>query len=74
MASESSGVGGEEVGREAFGLVEKPGGGDQGVGGRVKSLQGIDIPGVVELPWGEETPRVTAEGGGVPGEDRRGGY
>ena len=49
-----------------------PGGGRQGVRGGVESPQGIDIPGLDELPLGDETPGVATEGEGVPGEDVRG--
>ena len=66
---------GEGGGREAYGVVENPRGGFQGVGGGVELLQGIDTPGVGELPWGDETPGVATEGERVTGEDgrRRGG-
>ena len=66
------GVGGEEGGHEASRVAENPGGDRQGVHGGVKSPQGINTHGVVELPWGDETPRVTTEDELVPVEDGRG--
>ena len=72
VAGESSGVGGEEGGRKAYRVAENLGGERQGVQGGVKLPQGIDTPGVTELPRGDETPRVATEGEGVPGEDGRG--
>ena len=63
------GLGGNGGSREAYGVVENPGGDRQGVGGGVDSLQGIDTPGVDQLPRGDETPGVTTEGEGVPGGD-----
>ena len=38
----------------------------------VESWQGIDTPGVAELPWGDKNPGVNTEGEGLPGEYRRG--
>ena len=72
MAHKSSGVGDEEGGREASGVAENPRGYCQGVGGGVESPQGIDTPGVAEFTRGDETPRATTAGEGVPGEDGRG--
>ena len=56
MAGESSEVGGEEEGREAYGVVETPRGDRQGVQGEVESPQGIDTPLVDELPQEDKTP------------------
>ena len=42
------------------------------MGGVVELLQGINTPGVEELPRGDETYGVLTEGNGVAGEDRRG--
>ena len=58
-AGDSSRLGGREGGYEASELAENLGGNHQGVGGRVKSPQGIDTPGVEELPRGDETSGVT---------------
>ena len=41
-------------------------------GGGVELPQGIDTPGVAELLRGDETPRVTTKGEGVPEDDGRG--
>ena len=67
-AGESSGVGGEEGGCESYRVAENPEGDCQGVQGGVKSLQGIDTPGVTYLPQGDKTPGVATEGEGVLGE------
>ena len=72
VAHESLVVGDKEGGREASGVAENPWGYRQGVGGGVKSPQGTDAPGVSELSWGEEIPRVTTAGEGELGEDGRG--
>ena len=40
--------------------------------GGVELPQGIDTPGVAELLRGDETPRVTTKGEGVPEDDGRG--
>ena len=40
--------------------------------GEVESPRGIDTPGVEELPWGDETSRVTPEGDVVAGADLKG--
>ena len=53
-------------------MAENPGGDCQGVEGEVESPRGIDTPGVEELPWGDETSRVTPEGDGVAGADVKG--
>ena len=53
-------------------MAEKPEGDRQGVGGGVKLLQGIDTTKMEELPWGDNTPRVTPRGDRVPGEDGQG--
>ena len=42
------------------------------MGGRVKSLQGIDTPGVAKLTWRYETPGVATKREGVPIEDGQG--
>ena len=54
-------------GGEASRVAENPGGGSQGVGGGVESPQGIDTPGVEELPRGGETSGVTPKRDKVPG-------
>ena len=64
-------MGNREGGREASGGAENCGGNQQGVVGGVELLQGIDTPGVEELPQGGKTSGVTLEGEGVPGEDGR---
>ena len=58
-ADESSGVGTTEGGPKASGLAGNPRGGCHGVGGGVELLQGINTPGVEELPQGDENPGVT---------------
>ena len=72
-ASEYSGVGGSEGGREPSGVAENLGGDRQGVGGGVELPRGINTPGVEELPRGDETPGVTPEGDRVPGGADGGG-
>ena len=71
-AGELSGVRNIEGGHEASGMVENPRGDRQGVRGGVKLPQGINTPGVEELPPGYEASRVTTKGEGEPGEDGRG--
>ena len=61
-------MGGKEGGRKAYGVAKNPGGGLQGVRGRVDLLQGINTPRVDELPRGVKTPRVATNREGVPGE------
>ena len=53
-------------------MVENPGRDLQGVGGGVESPQGIDTPGMKEMPQGDETSRVTLKGDGVMGARRQG--
>ena len=62
----------QEGGYKASGVAENPGRGHQGVGGGIESPQGINTPGVEELPRGDETSGVPTEGEVVPGEDGRG--
>ena len=50
-------------------MAENPRGEHQGVGGGFESSQGIDTPGVEEVPWRDETSGVTTKGEGVTGED-----
>ena len=63
-----SGVGNREGGHEASGVAENPGGDRQGVGWVVESPQGINTPGVEELPREDETFGVPTKGEVVPGE------
>ena len=72
MAQKPFGVGDKKESREASGVAKKPGGDHQGVHREVESLQGIDIPGVAELPRGDKTPGVTTKGKEVLGWDGRG--
>ena len=65
-------VGEGEGGGEASEVTENSKGDCQVVGGVVKSPRGTNTPGVEELLRGDETSRVTLEGDGVPGTDRRG--
>ena len=65
-------MGFREGGPEASGVVEKPWGDCQVVGGGVESPRGTNTPGVEELPWGNQTSGVTIEGDKVPGEDGQG--
>ena len=53
-------------------MAENPGGDRQEVKGGVKSPQGIDTPGVYELPQGDKTPGVATKGESVLGEDSQG--
>ena len=62
----SPGVGDEEGGCKASGVVEKSQGSRQGVGGGVKSAQGNDTPVVTELSQRDKTPRVTTPGASKP--------
>ena len=62
VAGESSGVGGKEGGRNAYGVAEIPREDRQVVREGVESLQGINTPGVDELPRGEETTGVSTKG------------
>ena len=57
LSGESSDVGDREGGHEASGVAENPEGDRQGVGGGVKSPQGIEKPGVEEFPQGEIPPK-----------------
>ena len=72
LAGESSGGGNREGVPKTSGVAEKPRGGCQGVGGGVESPQGIDTPGVEDLPREDKTSGVPTKGEGVPGEDRQG--
>ena len=72
MATNPSGVRGDGGGREAYGVAENPGGERHGVGGGVKSLQGIITPGVDVLSWRDKTPGVATTSKGVPEEGGRG--
>ena len=53
-------------------MAENPGGDRQRVGGGAELPQGIDTPGVEELPRGDKTYGVTPKVDRVPGEDGRG--
>ena len=64
-------MGTTEGGPKASGLAGNPRGGCHGVGGGVELLQGINTPGVEELPQGDKTSGVPTEGDGVLGEDGR---
>ena len=68
----SSGVRDREGGPEASGVAENPGVDRQGVAGGVELPRGTKIPGVEELPRGDETSVVTFEGDGVTEVDGRG--
>ena len=72
VARESSGVKDEEGGCKASGLAENSRVYPKGVQGGVKLSQGIDTPGVAELPRGDETPGVTTGGKDEPREDEWG--
>ena len=65
-------MGGSEGAREASGVAENPVGNCHGVGGGVESPRGINIPGVEELPRGDNTSGVTPKGNRVLGEDIQG--
>ena len=55
-------------------MAQTPKGAIQGVGGGVKSPQGIDTPVVEELQQGDETYRVTLEGDRLRGGGGGGGW
>ena len=72
VTTEPSRVRGNGRGREACRVAENPRGDRQGLGGGVKSPQGIDTPGVETLPRRDKNPGVDTEGDGLTEEDGRG--
>ena len=71
VARNPSGVRDNGGGHKAYGVGENPREDLHGVGGGVKLPQGINTPGVEELPRGDKTPKGATKGKGVTGEDRQ---